>query len=221
MDNFQKEKDQLVTICRILSEKSFVAATDGNVSVRLPDNRVLITPSGINKRFVESNQLIITDMEGELIAGETKPSSEIQMHLAVYRKRQDIHAVVHAHPPYCVAFSIAGISLETPYLPEVVLTLGKIPTAKYATPTTKDVAESIKELIDEYDAIILERHGTVTLGKDIYQAYNYLEKIEHSAFVYYLALQMGSPAEIPAKEIKKLKQVAVALGLKEPKIGNV
>ena len=174
MDNFQKEKDQLVTICRLLSEKGFVAATDGNVSVRLPENRILITPSGVNKRFVESNQFIITDIEGKLIDGETKPSSEIQMHLTVYRQRQDIHAVVHAHPPYCVAFSIAGISLETPYLPEVVLTLGKIPTAEYATPTTKDVAESVKELIKEYDAIILERHGTVTLGKDIYQAYNYL-----------------------------------------------
>ena len=211
-------RDEIIDICRILSEKGYIAATDGNISLRLPDNRVMITPSGINKRFVKKNQLIITDMNGNIVEGESKPSSEIQMHLKIYELRPEINAVLHAHPPYCIAFSIAGVKLEKPLLPEVVLTLGKIPTAKYATPTTIDVSIAIEETIKDYDAIILERHGTVTIGKNIYKAYDYLEKIEHTALITYLAMQMGKPVELPAAEIKKLKILALTLGLKEPKV---
>jgi len=144
------------------------------------------------------------DWNGRVIEGEGQPTSELAMHLAVYRLRPEVEAVVHAHPPVATAFSIAGISLEDFVLPEVVLTLGVIPTASYATPTTAEVPETIRNLIQKHDALILERHGAITVGRDLMDAYNKMEKLEHAAIIIFSALQLGRVRCLPPREVEKL-----------------
>jgi L-fuculose-phosphate aldolase len=141
------------------------------------------------------------------VQGEGQPTSEMAMHLAVYRLRSEVGAVIHAHPPLVTAFSIAGVSLEEFILPEVVMSLGLVPTAAYATPTTSEVPESIQGLIERYDALILERHGALTVGQDLLDAYNKMEKLEHSALVILTALQLGRVRLLPPQEVEKLIQL--------------
>ncbi len=205
-------KQQLVHICHRMAEQGFVAATDGNVSVKTGD-RLLITPSGLNKGFVTQDDLIETDLRGRVITGEGRPSSEIRMHLLVYELRPDVRAVVHAHPPLATAFSLAGVSLARCILPEVVMTLGAIPTIDYATPTTAQVPEVIREPIQRFDALILARHGTLTVGPDLMSAYNKLEKVEHTAQITLAARQLGGADTLPVEEIDRLTAMGRDLGL--------
>jgi L-fuculose-phosphate aldolase len=203
----KNQKKQIIEICRLLARKGYVAATDGNVSLRAGDNRVLITPSGINKEFLKKKDLVLTDLEGNKIKGKHKPSSEIKMHLKIYKERSDINAVVHAHPPLSLAFSYSGESLDVPVLPEVVLTLGKIPEAEYATPTTDEVVKNLEPHIKDNNAILMSRHGSVTMGKDIYSAYNNLEKLEHTAKIIFYSKQLGKVITLTDEEIEKLKNI--------------
>ena len=205
-----KLRKEIVEICRLMHEKGFISATDGNVSVRLSSDRILTTPSGKGKGFLTENELVVVDYEGNLISGDLPPSSEIKMHLIAYRLRPDVNAVVHAHPPVAVALTIAGLSLAKCILPEVVLTLGVIPTARYATPSTEEVPESIKDLLPHHDAILLERHGSVTLGRDLLDAYYKLEKIEHTAHITYLARQLGEVSTLTESQIEKLLAISGA-----------
>jgi L-fuculose-phosphate aldolase len=211
-----------------MHEKGYVTATDGNVSVRLSENRVLSTPSGFSKGFIASEQLVVTDLEGRKIpshepAGRDpsgralgrslKPTSELLMHLEAYRGRPDIGAVIHAHPPICVALSIAGISLAKCLLPEVVFHLGLIPTTEYATPSTAEGAQAISTLIVKHDAIVLRRHGTLTVGKDPMDAYLKLEKVEYAAYVTLILHQLGRETVLPQAEVAKLLQMRREKGL--------
>ena len=202
----QQVKQDIVRICRMLHRKNYLAATDGNVSVRLGD-RVLVTPSGVHKGLMEPDQVITVDLEGSVIAGAGKPSSEIQMHLLAYRLRPDVHAVVHAHLPYATSCTLAGISLLEPILPEVVITLGGIPTAPYATPGTAEVPAAIRDFIQEFDAILLSRHGAMTVGRDVTDAYNKMEKLEHTARVVLAARLQGPVPPLPAAEVEKLRRL--------------
>ncbi|MGB8991457.1 MAG: class II aldolase/adducin family protein [Desulfobaccales bacterium] len=202
----QQLKQDIVRICRMLHRKNYLAATDGNVSVRLGD-RVLVTPSGVHKGLMEPDQVITVDLEGSVIAGAGKPSSEIQMHLLAYRLRPDVHAVVHAHLPYATSCTLAGISLLEPILPEVVITLGEIPTAPYATPGTAEVPAAIRDFIREFDAILLSRHGAMTVGRDVTDAYNKMEKLEHTARVVLAARLQGPVPPLPAAEVEKLRRL--------------
>ena len=202
----QQVKQDIVRICRMLHRKNYLAATDGNVSVRLGD-RVLVTPSGVHKGLMEPDQVITVDLEGSVIAGAGKPSSEIQMHLLAYRLRPDVHAVVHAHLPYATSCTLAGISLLEAILPEVVITLGGIPTAPYATPGTAEVPAAIRDFIQEFDAILLSRHGAMTVGRDVTDAYNKMEKLEHTARVVLAARLQGPVPPLPAAEVEKLRRL--------------
>jgi L-fuculose-phosphate aldolase len=202
----QQLKEDIVRVCRMLHRKNYLAATDGNVSVRLGD-RVLVTPSGINKGLMEAYQVITVDLEGRVLAGEGTPTSEIRMHLLAYELRPEVSAVVHAHLPYATACTLAGVSLLEPILPEVVITLGGIPTAPYATPGTEQVPESIREFIREYDAILLSRHGAMTVGRDVTDAYNKMEKLEHTARVMLAARLQGVVTPLPAAEVEKLRRL--------------
>ncbi len=202
----QQLKQDIVRICRMLHRKNYLAATDGNVSVRLGD-RVLVTPSGVHKGLMEPDQVITVDLEGSVIAGAGKPSSEIQMHLLAYRLRPDVHAVVHAHLPYATSCTLAGISLLEPILPEVVITLGGIPTAPYATPGTAEVPAAIRDFIRDFDAILLARHGAMTVGRDVTDAYNKMEKLEHTARVVLAARLQGPVSPLPAAEVEKLRRL--------------
>jgi L-fuculose-phosphate aldolase len=206
MPDQQQLKQDIVCICRMLHRKNYLAATDGNVSVRLGD-RLLTTPSGVHKGLMEADQIITVDLMGRVLAGEGKPTSEIRMHLLAYELRPEVTAVVHAHLPYATACTLAGIDLLEPILPEVVITLGGIPTAPYATPGSTAVAESIREFIREYDAVLLSRHGAMTVGRDVRDAYNKMEKLEHMARVVLAARLQGPLAPLPAAEAEKLRRI--------------
>ena len=188
-------KQDIVQVCQMLHRKNYLAATDGNVSVRLGD-QVLLTPSGVNKGMMAEDQVITVDLEGRLLAGTGRPTSELRMHLLVYELRPEAGAVVHAHLPYATACTLAGISLLEPILPEVVITLKGIPTAAYATPGTEEVPKAIREFIPEFDAILLSRHGAMTVGRDVMDAYNKMEKLEHTARVVLAARLGGGVASV-------------------------
>jgi L-fuculose-phosphate aldolase len=199
-------KEDIVRICRMLHRKNYLAATDGNVSVRLGD-RVLVTPSGVHKGLMEAYQILTVDQEGRVVGGEGRPTSEIRMHLLAYELRPDVQAVAHAHLPYATACTLAGIDLLEPILPEVVITLGGIPTAAYATPGSDEVPESIREFVKDYDAILLSRHGAMTMGRDVTDAYNKMEKLEHTARVVLAARLQGPLPPLPAAEVEKLRRL--------------
>jgi len=199
-------RQEIVRVCRMLHQKNYLAGTDGNVSVRLGD-QVLITPSGVNKGMMEEDQVITVDLEGRLLAGTGRPTSELRMHLLVYELRPEAGAVVHAHPPYATACTLAGISLLEPILPEVVITLKGIPTAAYATPGTEEVPKAIRDFIQEFDAILLSRHGAITVGQDVMDAYNKMEKLEHTARVVLAARLQGPVSPLSASEVEKLRRL--------------
>ncbi len=199
-------RQEIVRVCRMLHQKNYLAATDGNVSVRLGD-QVLLTPSGVNKGMLEEDQVITVDLEGRLLAGTGRPTSELRMHLLVYELRPDVGAVVHAHLPYATACTLAGISLLEPILPEVVITLKGIPTAAYATPGTEEVPKAIRDFIQEFDAILLSRHGAMTMGREVMDAYNKMEKLEHTARVILAARLQGPVSPLSAPEVEKLRRL--------------
>jgi L-fuculose-phosphate aldolase len=216
ISELEARKD-IVKYSHKVQQYGFVSATDGNLSVRLDENRVLITPSGVPKGDIELDCPIIVDMDGNKISGAGKPSSEGKLHLEVFRLRSDVNAVIHAHPPKCIAFTIAGIPLDTCLLPEVVVTLGAIPTSPYATPTTEEVPESIRGLITKSDAVMLSRHGSLTVGKDLNGAFKILEKLEHSASIALYAKMLGGPVPFSKEELQKLYDLRKPWGVeKEP-----
>jgi len=208
-------KEDIITICKLMHKKGYVAATDGNVSVKIHENLFAITPAGFNKGLITSNDLITIDSEGTIVSGKHKASSEFLMHLKAYSLRPDIGAVVHAHPPHLTAFSIAGFEIPQDMLPEVVLTIGSIPTSDYATPSTPEVAMVIEDLIKKHDAITLNRHGSLTVGKDLFSAYNKLEKIEHTAHVTLIAKSLGKIQLLDEDKLEKLTFLAHKLGIRK------
>jgi L-fuculose-phosphate aldolase len=196
----------MVRVGRLLWERGFVAATDGNLSARLGADRLLVTPSGVSKGFLSERDLVVMSLEEGRSSGgrASRPSSEILMHLEVYRQRPDVHAVVHAHPPAAIAFSIAGVSLARCVLPEVIVTLGGIPTTEYATPGTPEVSESIRQALRSYDALVLAHHGSLTVGKTLWDAYLLLEKVEQTAQITLAAQQLGRVHTLPPEAVQKL-----------------
>jgi L-fuculose-phosphate aldolase len=195
-------------------QQGFIAATDGNVSAKLSKKYLLLTPSGVHKGFLDEDDIILTDLKGKVISGRQRPSSEIRMHVLVYSLRDNVGAIIHAHPPQAVALSLIGISLAECILPEAILSLGKIPTAPYAPPTTQATAEAIRELIKRHDAVILERHGALTVGSDLEQAFIRLESLEHTAQITAIARSIGKISPLSKEEQEKLKEVARHLGIK-------
>ncbi|HUU42819.1 MAG TPA: class II aldolase/adducin family protein [Planctomycetota bacterium] len=204
MPTEEKLREAIADVCRRIYEKGFVAANDGNVTARLDAERILATPSGVSKGDVTPESLLVCDLEGNRLAGDRKVTSEILLHCAVYRERADLAAVVHAHPPYATAITVAGVSLEDPVLPEVAVTFGTIPTADYATPASPEGPEVIRRIIRDHDALLLDRHGTLTAGRDPWEAYFRLEKVEHAAQVIFLAHQLGQVRTMSADEIDRL-----------------
>ena len=201
-------RQEIVRIGRLMWERGYVVAEEGNLSVRLSPDRLLATPSGLSKGFLSVDDLVVIRPDGEPVPSYRgrglKPSSEILMHLEVYRRRPDVRAVVHAHPPAAVAFSIAGVTLARCILPEVVVTLGGIPTAEYATPGTLEVPDSIGQAIEQFDAVVLSHHGTLTVGQTLWDAYQRLEKVEHAAQITLIAHQLGQVRALSPEAIDKL-----------------
>lgn len=212
-----KSEDQyrrhIIQVCRLMYQNKLVAATDGNVSVRFAEDRLLFTPSGVSKAFVTEDELIVTDLDGKKISGGREASSEIRMHLAAYQERPDVLAVVHAHPPIATAFTVAGLSLAPCVLPEVVFHLGTIPTSRYATPASEQGPEAVRELVRGCDAILLDRHGALTVAEDVFKAYFKLEKLENYAQVMLAAHQLGKVKTLPKAEVDRLMQTRRQLGI--------
>jgi len=208
-------KREMVAVCRALYQRQLLAAQDGNLSVRDGEN-LLTTPSGINKGFIREEDILTVDRSGQVLAGAGQPTTELLLHLEVYRLRPEAGAVIHAHPPIATAFTIAGISLAESILPEVVLSLGAIPTAPYATTGTPEMAAAVRDLLPYYDAILLEQHGALTVGKNLWEAYNRMEKVEHAAWTVWLARQLGQTRSLPPEEVAKLRQLGITKGYRPP-----
>jgi L-fuculose-phosphate aldolase len=188
-------RQQLCDIGRMLYERGFIGAADGNLAVRLDPERLLVTPSGELKGFMTPESMVVTDLAGQPLDGG-RPSTEIQMHVAVFEERPDIHAVVHAHPPHSVAFSIAGVSMARCVIPEIVVTIGMVPTVPYATPGTEELPHSIREPIRGADAVILERHGSITVGSELWDAFRVLDMVEHASHITHLAATLGTEVKV-------------------------
>ncbi|MGC2294389.1 MAG: class II aldolase/adducin family protein [Candidatus Acidiferrales bacterium] len=194
-------------ICKVgrwMYGQGFVVASEGNLSVRLDGDRILVTPAGVCKGRLAPGQLMITDLEGTVVSGAGNPSSELQMHLLYYRLRPSVRAVCHAHPPTATGFAAAGRALEETVLPEVVSTLGKIPLAPYGTPGTWELSARIESLVPGHDAILLENHGVVTCGPDLITAYQHMETVEHFARVMLTAASLGGPRLLTRADVQKL-----------------
>jgi L-fuculose-phosphate aldolase len=198
----------LVRICHQLAAMGYVVATDGNVSFRRRDGIIVTTRSGVRKESVKERDLVAVAPTGSVDPGQGKPSTEIGMHLFVYRERPDVHAVVHAHPLYATAFAAARLALDQPLLPEVIVTIGRIPLAAYATPSTPEVARSLAPFVHETDAILLTNHGVVTFGTTLEEAFHRMERVEHVARVTFLARMLGGEKPLTKSELKRLRAVS-------------
>lgn len=212
-------------ICRVGREMYRFRLVDnhaGNISARLDDGRILITPSGVSKGFMEPDHLIIVNTDGERVDAPTaanahfKPSTETPMHLAAYDQRDDIGGVVHAHPAHAVALTMAGIDLNRYKIPESILLLGRIPTLPYATPSSDEDREAVGEAIVMHDAVMLSHHGSLTVGRDPWQAYMRLETLEHVARLTMLVTQLGGGVPIPADKLAPLLEQRARFGLAKP-----
>jgi L-fuculose-phosphate aldolase len=204
---------EMIEIGRRLAARGLVAASDGNLSCRAGAGRLLITARGAYLGALDDNRIVAVDETGRPAGGGASPSTEIALHLEVYQSRPDVGAAVHAHPPTATAFSYAGVSLAEPVIPEVVATLGSIPTAPYATPSSEEGPAAIRELIRTHDALILERHGALTVGGTLREAYYRMEKVEHAAQVLLIARQLGGPRPLSADELVRLERMCRRLGL--------
>lgn len=221
MSNPFQLRNELVEFGRRLYQRNHIGAAEGNLSTRLPDNKIMITPSGISKGYMKSEDPVICDMTGKKLQGALKPSSEIKLHAAIYKWRPDIFAICHAHPIYATGYSTARIPLMRPILAEVVGTIGGVPLAHYGSPGTADLPETLAALINRYDAFLLEAHGVLSLGKTIEDAYNKIEIVERYARILYVAERLGPVKELSTREIERLLKGAGRSNIKDELIGAV
>lgn len=207
--NEQEIREQICEVGRRMYARNMVAANDGNISVKIAENEFLCTPTGVSKGFMKPEYMCKVDRAGKLIEpnGDFKPSSEMKMHMRVYEKRPDACAVVHAHPMYGTIFAVAGIPLDKPIIPEVIFTLGCIPVAEYATPSTDEVPDSIEKYLADHDAVLLEHHGALTWSKDLNAAYLKMESLEFYAELLYKSMLLGKPREISEENVKRLYEI--------------
>ncbi len=197
-------RKQIVQFGRMLHERGYVAAMDGNLSVRLDERRILSTPTSICKGMMRPSDLVIVDVNGERISGRNNVSSEIAMHLLIYRLRPDVRGIVHAHPRTATGFAAAGMALNKPLVCEVVIGLGSIPLAKYGTPGTPELTDALEPLIPQYDAILMSNHGVVSYGADLHRAYMKMETVEHFAQIALISHLLGSQQPLGDRELEKL-----------------
>lgn len=223
--NWGKEqalREEIVRVGRLMYERGLVVGIDGNISARLDEAHVLCSPSGLCKGMMTPEQLIVIDMDGHKVGPGTTanrdlhPTSEVPMHLEAYRQRPDIGGVVHAHPPITVALSIAGVSLADCMLPEVIVNLGLVPTTEYATPASEENVRAIRDLISNHDGMILQRHGTLTVGRSPWEAYLRLESLEQVARITLILQQLGRGEPLPPDFVEKLLEQRQKMGLAHP-----
>ena len=214
--NEQLIKEQICDVCHRMWQLGWVAANDGNITVKLDDGNFLVTPSGTSKSFITPDILIKVDPQGNVIEGPEgyKPSSEIKMHMRVYEKRPDVGAVVHAHPSYATSFAIAGIPLTQPIMPEAVIALGCVPIAKYGTPSTEEIPDAVSKYVQHYDAVLLENHGALSYSDSLINAYYKMESLEFYAQLLYQSRLLGGPKRLSDAQVQRLYEIRRQFGLK-------
>lgn len=206
MDKLEQMRQELCQVGKLLYDRGYVAANDGNLSVRLEGDRILITPSGVSKGRMTPDMLLVTDLEGHVLSGDRYPSSEIALHLEVYRRRSDVGAVVHAHPPVSTAFAVCRQGLTAPYLAELVVGLGEVPvTDGFAMLSTDQVPQSIVPFLPDHNAVLLCNHGAVTWGTDLWSAFDRMETVEHTAKILLHVRQLGGGVPLTEEEVAQLK----------------
>jgi L-fuculose-phosphate aldolase len=201
------KKNEIVEFGRLLYKQKLVSGSDGNLSVRLDDDRIIVTPSGLAKGRLSAENIVTVDINGKKLQGSLNPSSEIAMHTFVYQNREDISACVHSHAPFATSFAVAGIELTEDILPEVVLFVGGIPLTEYAPPGTDAVPKSLEPHIENNNAFLLRNHGLLTIGRSLEEAYNRHEIVEHYARIVHLARQLGNVNSIPSDDFKRLEKM--------------
>ena len=213
MQTERELRQKIVEIGRRIYDNGFVAASDGNISARLEDGTILTTPTMVCKGRMTEDILVLVDIEGrKLRRDERNPSSEFSMHKEIYQLRPDVHAIVHAHPPFGTGFAVANVPLDKPLLSEVILTLGCVPLTAYGTPSTSELSNSLKPFIPHHDALLLANHGAVAYGSDLEMAYARMETLEHFAKITLIARIVGRPRELPPEAIEKLLDVRERAG---------
>ena len=214
MKSEDEHRREICTAGRWIHGRAFVASTDGNISVRLDSRRVLTSPTGMSKGLMSPDDLVITDLKGRKLAGRREPSSELAMHLLIYHRRPDVHAVCHAHPPIATAHAAAGLALNKALLSELVISLGSVPVAQYGTPGTAELSLALEPLVQNYDAILLANHGVVTYGDDLLTAFFRLETVEHFAQVSLATELLGKQVLLSGRDVEKLLAARVRYGTK-------
>ena len=215
MANEYEIKKQICDIGKRIYDRGMVAANDGNISVKLNDNEFLCTPTGVSKGFMTPEYICKVDANGNVLQanGNFKPSSEIKMHMRVYKHRPDVGSVVHAHPTFATACAIAGIPLTAPIMPEAVIALGCVPIAEYGTPSTNEIPDAVEKYLPYYDAVLLENHGALSYSVDLLAAYHKMESLEFYAELLYKARQLGGPKELSQEQVQRLYEIRRQFGL--------
>ncbi len=209
-------KKQICDIGKRIYDRGMVAANDGNISVKISDNEFLCTPTGVSKGFMTPEYICKVDAEGNVIQanGNFKPSSEIKMHMRVYKQRPDVQSVVHAHPIYATSFAIAGIPLTQPIMPEAVIALGCVPIAEYGTPSTNEIPDAVEKYLQYYDAVLLANHGALSFSDSLLNAYHKMESLEFYAELLFKSKQLGGPKELTDSQVQRLYEIRRQFGLK-------
>ncbi len=209
-------RKQICDIGKRIYDRGMVAANDGNISVKITDNEFLCTPTGVSKGFMTPEYICKVDANGNVVqaAAGFKPSSEIKMHMRVYKERPDVKSVVHAHPMYATGFAIAGIPLTQPIMPEAVIALGCVPIAAYGTPSTEEIPNAVSKYLQHFDAVLLENHGALTYADSLLAAYHKMESVEFYAQLLYITKQLGGPKELDEAKVRRLFEIRRQFGLK-------
>lgn len=205
MRSTDQVRHEIVAVCQRLYQRGFIAGTEGNVSVRLAPDRVWITPSGCHKGMIRAEDLLLIDASGNVCLGQGRPSSETPMHLMLYRRRAEVQAVVHAHPPIATSLTVAGYELNTSLLPEAVVALGAVPTVPYQMPTTWEFGTVVSDAMQQAAAALLENHGGVAVGASLQEAFNVMETVERAAQIFYLAHTLGRVQPLPPEALHALQ----------------
>ncbi|MCG8484763.1 MAG: class II aldolase/adducin family protein [Clostridia bacterium] len=211
--NEPKIRRDICTVGKKMYDKEFVAANDGNISVKINDHQILVTPTGVSKGDMTPENQVKMNLDGTVISKNLRPSSEVKMHLQVYKLNPQVKAVVHAHPPLATAFAVARIPLDRPILAEAVVNLGVVPISEYALPGTDEVPDSIKPFVKDYNAVLLANHGLLTWGEDLKQAFFRMETVEHYCKILYNLNQIGSPKEFNCSQVKELINIRNKIGI--------
>jgi L-fuculose-phosphate aldolase len=207
MKTEQQHREEIIRFGKLLHQTGLVAATDGNLSVRLENGNILCTPTLMSKGLMEAPDLVVVDSRGNKVSGSRDVSSEVNMHLVIYRSRRDVGAVVHAHPPTATGYAAAGLALDRALCSEIIVTLGSVPLANYETPGTPELAEALVPLVADHDAILMANHGVVTCGSDLLSAYMNMETVEHFAKIALVTHLLGKQQPLSDQHVDKLHEI--------------